>query len=234
MKSPTGVAITAMVLVVMGALAPAAQAESEGRFTGEEPSTGENSSTYLMGEDGPGGGVVLIAGEDEVACSENVFHGLILNGNDTLMIVTPTLGGSLVGQDCEAAGFPATIVNDGCELIFYTALQENIDTYDVLTAVEGCEGPGISIKAYLGSSHGFQVCEIVIPEQEGIEGVTATNEVDEEEGHDIGLDVNVMEDMQVTESGLCGSSELNASLEGSISLEGQDFFEEPLDIRISE
>lgn len=234
-----GLAITAM-FALSAMTAVAAQANEEGHIVSAFETDEHEISNIFATDENEDNDLVFTSPGGVVDCAVNDFHGTLGNeGTEKRLTLEATFGGAKVGSGCTAAGFPATVFNNGCHLTFYTAettaeTTSEVGEWRVTTDLHCPDGqPGIVVKAYSGGAHGFQVCQIVVPPQTELEGVTIHNKANTpSEPHDLTATVDV-EGIHETQSGLCGSGEGEATMEGEVTITAEsEEFKDPIDLYV--
>lgn len=219
MRKLTAIGFALVAILAMSAVAAtAAHAEQEGHFTTTD--LFDRHANALVTADDQAQNLVLEKPDGSTTtCVEDVFHGTVPGTAKTLTI-EPTFGGSNKPRSdgpCVSGELPATIEENGCHLELYT-LETDSGPVDwrMLSRITSCEAGGIEIQVFAGDAHGFEVCNILIPEQQGLEGVKTSTE-----GtfgfHDLKLGVDIQDQIAYTETGLCT---LNEHRQGKASLSG--------------
>lgn len=221
-----GLALGAMLAI--GAItAVGAQAELQGMFMGGSIEAGEHESTIVTGTQSAENPVVFTAGGNEVGCTEAFMRAEIPEGTASQFPLAFEYGGV-----CTAGGFPATVFDNGCHLVLQTsetAPEEGSFTGEAdLACPEGVSG--VQLKLYSGAQHGFQVCQIEVAPQNGLEGAVVHNLTEAEPR--AALEVTLNAELMASQSGLCGASEYTATLEGTATVQGFNEAEEQIDIWI--
>jgi len=130
--------------------------------------------------------------------------------------------------------FPTTVEMTSCDynLILGETTEGEVDTYGVDADIE-CDVPGdeIHVTQFAGTSHGFRVCSITIPEQTNL--VSHVDVTDKTNGH---LLINgTFTGIDSTRSGLCGAAETTeGQFHINATVEGTDAVGLPTDVSLSD
>lgn len=231
-----GLALVAM-FAMSAMAASAAYAEDEGRVVTavdtEEHVTGLISATDV----GEANGLELTAFGGGVKCEENNFSGELAGGTGTALTVAAEFGGN--PQDCEAAGLPSTVHNNGCELTFNTFTTTPDGTWEATTDLKCPVGVvGIQVTTFFSSNHAAsnRACTTTVPPQTGIERVVVHNNANTPaEAHDLTLTAEAT-NIKAHRSGFCTfgatQSTEEGQMHGEVTVTAENLNEEPIDLYV--
>lgn len=170
-------------------------------------------------------GPVAMTDEGSITCEEGSYTGS-LEGESSTLKLAPTY------SKCKSQGWAVTYFWNECGYLLHLKEKTGVSNYKGNFDFSCPAGKVIEAKAYSNEAHTNVICTLTIAPQSGLLSVTYTDF--EEAGQEkVEMVFKVEEFAYRQEGSFCANGEFkNGTLEGTVSLEAENIFLEPVGFAI--